>query len=104
MVGGGGEYSERRADGRIYSSLITCVSFGTGSSRTWLLADSKRTSGKARITAEGEGPEGEEPDERRGRMGNSGRMWTVESERREVHSRSGNTTMMGWICTYIQYT
>ena len=58
---------------------LTCVSLGTGSSRTWLLADSNRTSGKARITAEGEGLEWEEPDERRGRMGNSGRTWMAES-------------------------
>ena len=90
------------------NSSLTWASLGTGSSRTWLLADSKRTWGKARITAEregldGAGPEEEEGsavDERRGRMGNSGRSWRVESERREVQSRSGNTTTMGSIFTY----
>ena len=97
--GGGGEDSF--SFGGIYSSL-TCVSLGTGSSRTWLLADSRRTSGKARTTAEG--AEGEGSEERRRRMGNSGRMSTAESERREVHSWSRNTMMMGSIftCTRVE--
>ena len=89
-------------------SVSTCDSLGTGSSRTWLLADSIRRSGKATTTAErhrrGHKEEEEGEVERRGRIGNSGRVLTIETEpeslRRDVHSCSGNTKIIGLIFTY----
>ena len=91
--------SSEQSQGRVSS----WDSRGTGSSRTWLLADSSRISGKARTTAEGDDNEGErevEGEEMRGRMGKSGRILNEsDSARRVVHSCSGNTKMTGFIFT-----